>query len=745
MRRCSLQPWACTVSRAATLRSNLFARAPHMHPHEYEREMSDGIVHRDIFGCGRTSVRWRICGHASASPGDVAAAVQFLRQHVIGADLHIRVFVLRQLDPCQPLPRTSMSVQNIPSTISVLRPVALSGPDATAIEEALPNHSTETHPDTVSTHSDGHHVAIDLSSPSPKQSARVSPRDQSGSPRTPKALVAVLPQRPEPAAARISAGEPGGPDDEVNDIELGIEDLSSEDESGVVGFTAAEIAGRAMGGRHHQTYEERLGLPTRHDAILEHSQRARIGSDAEEKHLGTHSGRHSPHSNTNTRTILLTDLPDSTIPPDSRAKMQTFAALKQELRWWVWLMLFLSAGITVLGVVDIAIAAISIPTAFLFPIFPYLTLVAGIIMLPLGPVSAFLILRYQTDQLRLAYLCCFAAFGFALISGIIVATKEPDSINKEVGSHWVYDRSSSVVNNNGMYTPSLQDHWSNDPAKLISDARGDLANMTIVLLISAVVAVAEALLAWRTCNRLQAHFHLTAIQTESKSATVATRAKRRQEILEYKDAMQRDVEMARVVEEERIPEEVKLKLSLSASKYFESGNAPPNPTASVKGKNRRIDPAAPRPASAKSQSRKLARQGSGATAPSGTGSLKLQRAASANAAAAAASNVLPATSTRSKREGSSSTTHPSPLMAAASAALSSSPAVAAAAPGSKKSRPLARTPEERAARKRRKKERREKKAPQAQESGGLPTGPNVIEGQDSSDSDPDDGFTAVKL
>ena len=388
-----------------------------------------------------------------------------------------------------------MSSFNIPSTISVLRPVALSGPDATAIEEALPNHSVETHPDTVSTHSDGHHVAIDLTSPSARQSPRASPRNLSGSPRTPK-LIDALPQRPQPAAANLNAGEPGGPDDEVNDIELGIEDLSSEDESGVVGFTAAEIAGRAMGGRHNQTYEERLGLPTRHDNMLEHSQRARTGSDAEEKHLSTPSGRRSPHSNT--RTILLTDLPDSTIPPDSRAKMQTFAALKHELRWTTRVMLFFSASISILGICDIAIAAISIPTAFLFPSFPYLTLVAGILMLPLGPVSAFLILRYQAEQLRLAYLFCFVASGYSLISGIIVATKSPGTIDHDVISHWVFDRNSASASNSGMYSKSLQDHWNNDPERLISDAKGDLANMTIVLLISTVIAVVEAVLAWRT-------------------------------------------------------------------------------------------------------------------------------------------------------------------------------------------------------------------------------------------------------
>ena len=195
--------------------------------------------------------------------------------------------------------------------------------------------------------------------------------------------------------------------------------------------------------------------------------------------------------------------------------------------------------------------------------------------------------------------------------------------------------------------------------------------------------------------------------------------------------MQRDVEMARVVHEERIPDDVKIKMSLSASKYFESGagnTALPNPAASAKSKSRRLDPAAPRPASAKSQSRKLTKQGSDRMAPAGTGSLKLQRTASASTAAAASSNVLPATSTHTKREGSSSATQPTPLVAGGSAPV---PA--------KKPR---RTPEEKAAKKARKKERKDRKAAG---SGGLPTGINVIDAPESSDSDADDGFTAVKL
>lgn len=474
-------------------------------------------------------------------------------------------------------------MSDIPSSLTVLRPIGfgtIKGPDGQDLS-VIPNLANETdavEPTTIpNVATASQTITTPTALPSPMSPMGRVAAIRAHEAKTAAAAAIAAARSASPATSPNNIISPSGHDDDVDHIELGVND-GSDDEDEVIGFSSAELAGRPTAGPNRDVHhDDNPGDEFVNRSDRGHSQSHELADPHPyDEETGHASRRESMQGTplTTTRTILLDEanLPQTTVPPMSRMKMQTFDELKYTLRWKTRGMWALAASIFVMGVVCIAIGANSIKTAFLYPSYPYCTLIIGIFMLLYSPFAFYPTRHHHLRELRLSYLISGGFLAFTLVLGILIAKKAQSGVESDVRQNWNYDPTidGSTV---GKYSNDRQEDFRNDPDYLVSLGNNHLADMAIVELLSAFILLLYLILTVRVTHIVAKFLTLTKLQTASKSSSAAAALKRSNEIAAYKASLAQDPSKAFDIVEERIPDDVKFNIAIAKSRKYEMERA----------------------------------------------------------------------------------------------------------------------------------------------------------------------------
>jgi len=515
-----------------------------------------------------------------------------------------------------------MSGNGLPTSLTVLRPIgfgSIRGPDGQDVR-VLPNAAmdgdielqptgTGTAPLRSPTAVDGSNAALSaVSNPlSPTSTIGYAPR---GVRDERQMRMAEAASSSSAARARAAAGtatkQRGAGLDDVAGIEINEEEVASdndesssgsssssdEDDGAGIGFSAAELAGRATAGP--RSYEQRVGksAPLHATALsparpLANAAARRVTVDAEEEHKEAAAPvvllHHAPDGadaleqmhqefaqqfdataapaarsrsqtrdgtpSQTTRTVLLDEnnLPtESTIAPMSRQKLQTFDELKHSQRIKARSLQVAAGAILCMGVVSAVAGGLSLETAFLTPGLGAATLVAGVLQVLFGPLTIRYALQYKQSVLRSVYVSCIVLGTLQLVLGIMTATKRRDDVRGEINANWY----------NGEYSEAFKEKWGSEN-RLIDRSMEHLRFLTIAELLSAAFLALALLLSVSISHRLQRHLTLVSLQTQSKSESNSNHARRAREVAAMKAQMAADPELRAQVQSERIPRKLK--------------------------------------------------------------------------------------------------------------------------------------------------------------------------------------------
>lgn len=394
------------------------------------------------------------------------------------------------------------------------------------------------------------------------------------------------------------------------DLEVGPDDGDDDDE---VGFSAAELAGGHASHGHGQQRHHQHQQHHRH-----HSVSAEIEGDSHEEHknvlqpsqsqqprLTVEPPRNSagyPTPMISTRTVLLhadhteeeeadahlsqhppqqqlsqdfeSSLPrDSTVPPMSRQKVESFDELRRKVRYKVKLLELLAAAAFVMGVTNVGVGAASLETQVLYPTLPGSTMAAGLLLVLFAPLSFLSARRFKLRELRGAYFAAGALLAFLLILGIISASKTEQSLRADVQQRWGLSGAGAATVPDG-FSDDFKAKWGSED-NLVSTAWRHLTDLVIVQCIAGAVMLLLGLLTVRLSHALQRHLAVVTLATQSKSESNSKASKRAREVAAYKAKLAAgDLEAGRDLQQERIPAEVKAAKYANTPKHRATGTTP---------------------------------------------------------------------------------------------------------------------------------------------------------------------------
>jgi len=453
---------------------------------------------------------------------------------------------------------------SLPSTLTVLRPIgfgSMRGPDG-SIATTIPNYAAEDEEEATN-----HERTAHTQSPTTPQHAEFERRKQQ------QLDAAAAKVRSSPTARHHAISPPTHGPKDVDAIEL--EDTSHD------GRDTADFSGIELGEMEPQRKDMTASTendgsvlsPSFHPSRQMHDNLHldAIHGDDEQKEISpaSHtidlsspdslppSQAHRRHSQSG----LLSDdgssqdahpvalpsmqsMPETTMPPMSKSRTETFAEVKTAARWKRRGMQTMSIAAACMGVACIGVGVSTLPTSSFYPGLSIGTILLASIQLLLSPLSFLAARRFKSLELQWSSVGAALLGAGMLVLGLLTATKQRADIQTAVNREWYLDENEE-----------LRAKWNYDPVNLINACMDDLTSLTIVQFFSLACLALVVLFSLRVRHMIQRHLSIVELHTTAKSETQRLAAKRREEVAAYRAALERDPTLAQ--ELDRIPDEVK--------------------------------------------------------------------------------------------------------------------------------------------------------------------------------------------